>query len=227
MEIREAHEGEITVLAPDGSLTGTEETSALEAKLAAVQKAGGRYLVIDCGSVGQLASVAVRALLLASRKAGRAQGRLVLCRMTPKVRKAFAISGFDKDFAIVGTREEALRLALEPAAAAKPAPPPSPRTPAPVPEASRPAAAAFLEPAPESAPSGGPPPAARCPEGNDAPFPPSPPVPDPREALANALLDAFGVRVLRPAAPGATSVAARDLEPLADSLLAALGGRRA
>jgi anti-anti-sigma factor len=114
MEIRESKEGDVLVLAPDGSLAGTEETSALEARLAAALKGGTRLLVMDCAGVGQMASTAIRALLQTSRKLGRAQGRLVLCRMNAKVQKAFSVSGFDKDFTVVATLEEALARVSEP-----------------------------------------------------------------------------------------------------------------
>jgi anti-anti-sigma factor len=114
MEIRESREGDVLVLAPDGSLAGTEETSALEARLAAALKGGTRLLVMDCAGVGQMASTAIRALLQTSRKLGRGQGRLVLCRMNAKVQKAFSVSGFDKDFTVVATLEGALERVAEP-----------------------------------------------------------------------------------------------------------------
>ena len=113
MEIREIKAGDILVLAPEGSIEGREETSAIEAKLGTALKTGSRFLVLDCTSVGQLTGAAIRVLLMTSRKLG-SKGRLVLCGMNAKVQKAFAISGFDKDFSIVASREEALRLVLVP-----------------------------------------------------------------------------------------------------------------
>jgi anti-anti-sigma factor len=238
MEIREFREGDVLVLAPDGSLAGGEETSALETKLVAALKAGTRLLVMDCASVGQLTSAGIRSLLMTSRKLGRTQGRLVLCGMNPKVQKAFSISGFDKDFTVVATRDEALRRVLEPvkpvssrpakaaaqapdvvetpAAAAAEAPPAA--------EPPAPAASAAVQPAaPASRPvasvqAAEPPPAVKA-------EPASPPAPDPRDAVATALLEALGVRVVPSAAARPGSVPPTDLDALASGVLAALHAR--
>jgi anti-anti-sigma factor len=239
MDIREAREGDVVVLSPDGSLAGTEETSALESKLALVQAAGARFLVIDCTSVGQLASVAIRALLVASRKLGRSRGRLVLYGVNAKVRKAFAISGFDKDFTLLQTREEALERVLEPVAPV--ARPVGRGRSAPITTADQPAPALRepLVPAAE-APTG----AAKASARAAAPGPPAaepgapgaeaaaavpaapPPAVDDRGALADALLAALGARVVRaPAPPGATA-SSKELEAAAEAVLAALGAGR-
>ena len=66
MEIREAREGDVVVLVPDASVTGNDETRAIEAKLEATIKAGAKLLVVDCGAIKQLTSAAVRVLLAVS-----------------------------------------------------------------------------------------------------------------------------------------------------------------
>jgi anti-anti-sigma factor len=126
MEIREHRAGDVLVLAPDGSIAGIEETSAIDAKLVASLKEGARFLVLDCSAIGHLTSAAIRVLLLTSRKLERTSGRLVLCGMSAKLTQAFSISGFDKDFTIVATREEALQHALEPVPRSVAAPPEDP-----------------------------------------------------------------------------------------------------
>lgn len=248
MEIRELREGDVLVFAPDGSLAGSEETSALETRLVAVLKAGTLLLVIDCTSVGQLTSAAIRVLLLTSRKLGRTGGRLVLCGMNTKVKKAFSISGFDKDFTVVETRGEALQLVLEPVrpsaskAARAPAPPPPistepeappdvqavvPHThPTPGTEAAIPVESPQIPSTPVAA-ADEPAPLFAAHEAVAAVAAPPPPVPahDPRDALAVALFDALGVHVAHPAAPGAGGVAPSDLEALVNQVSAALGVR--
>jgi anti-anti-sigma factor len=216
MEIRESREGEAVVLVPDGSLAGVDETGVLEARLAAVQKAGERQIVVDCTRVGQLTSAALRALLVTSRKLARSQGRLVLFGMNAKVKKAFAISGFDKDFTVVETREEALRAAVEPVApraeAARPASAPPAAAPPPA------AAAPAVVPEPEAGVS---------PSVSSPPAPPPPAhAPDPGEALANSLLDALGVGAVPPTADRPGGIGDAALELVASALLSALGVRR-
>src|SRR5215831_16233039 len=114
MEIHEITDGDVLVLAPDASITDSEETSALEAKLGTALKAGRRLLVFDCSAAGQLTSSALRVLLLTSRKLDRTEGRLVLCGMNARLTKAFSVSGFDKDVTVVATREGALLRVREP-----------------------------------------------------------------------------------------------------------------
>jgi anti-anti-sigma factor len=208
MDFGEAREGGVVVLSPHGDLAGTEDTSAFEAKLAAVHAAGARQLVIDCSSVGQMTGVAIRALLVASRKIGRSQGRLVLYGLNSKVRKAFALSGFDRDFTILGTREESLQKVLEPVG---PAGPSVRRVQASLPVAVSPP----KDPEPTAAAPQAPPAAVAV--------PPSRPAPDPREVLANVVLDALGVRVLRPVATGSGPATPQKLGMTADALLSALG----
>lgn len=121
MTIHEEQRGEVLVLAPDGSLTGGEDVAALETRLASAVKARPSGLVVDGTAVDELTSAAIRALLMATRKLARTKGRLVLCALTPHVQRAFALSGFDRDFTVVATRDEAVRAALAPAGAGLPA----------------------------------------------------------------------------------------------------------
>jgi anti-anti-sigma factor len=222
MEIREAQEGEVLVLAPDGSLASGEDCAALESKLAAVLKRGTRFVVVDCTSVAQLRASAVRSLIQASKKLGRRQGRIVLCAMNAKVHKAFTISGFNRDFVVVATREEALRRVLEPDAPppARPSPTPPP-TATEVVEAEPPAAASQDEASRKEA--------SRDDASRDEEEVPAPTadvttvLPGLDDALAKALLRALGGGPLLPARPGDAGDA--DLDGLAKAMLAALAGR--
>jgi anti-anti-sigma factor len=228
MEIREFREGDVLVLAPDGSVTGSEETNAIEAKLGTSLKAGFRLLVLDCTVVGQLTSAAIRVLLQTSKKLDRTEGRLVLCAMNPKLTKAFSISGFDKDFTVVGTRQEALVRVLEPAPRrhVRKERPPAPE-PAPSVEVSA-APPVAVEPAP----------AADVPADvgsrtaavdSIVPEPAAPahsPGQDRREAAARVLLHALHARITRfETADVSRSAAPSNLDELAGGLLAALRGR--
>jgi anti-anti-sigma factor len=235
MEIREVQDGGVLVLAPEGNLASGEDCAALENRLAAVLKKGTRFLVVDCGGVLQLTSPAIRALLQTSRKLGRAEGRVVLCGMNAKVQKAFAISGFDRDFTVVGTRQEAVRRVLEPVVGV--APRPRPPQPAPKPAATKKPAAASA-PAAAPPPEQAPPPVSAAPAASaagpvaEAVAPPvvpaKPPEPDYRLALAAALLDALGGPAAMPAIPSRRDGAPPpDLDGLAGVVLTALQVRPA
>ena len=205
MEIREFREGDVLVLAPDGSVAGSEETSAIEAKLGTALKAGFRLLVFDCAGVGQLTSPAIRVLLMTSRKLDRTEGRLVLCGMNAKVKKAFSISGFDKDFTVVATREEALHQVLEPVH------PRAPRTAKASPPKRADVAEVLVPPSAD---------VREAPLVVPAPAAPPAPGPDLHDALATALLDTLGVHVPRSESTG--RIARSDLDALASGILAAL-----
>jgi anti-anti-sigma factor len=210
MEIREFREGDVLVLAPEGNMAGSEETSVIEMKLGTVLKVGFRLLVLDCAGVGQLTGAAIRVLLMTSRKLDRAEGRLVLCEMNAKVKKAFLISGFDKDFNVVATRKEALQRVLEPL---QPRPPRSAKRAA---DAGAPRLVVIESPLDAALPT----PAVQTSSPVQVGLPPS--EPDLREALADALLDALGVYVC-PSEPARSGCAVgSDPHVLARRILAAL-----
>jgi anti-anti-sigma factor len=222
MDIKEERAGDVLVLAPAGDLTSGEDCHALEQRLSAIVVAGNRFLVVDCEHVSHLKSPAVRALLVTSRKVMRARGRLVLCGMTPKVHKAFSISGLDREFSVVSGRDEALRLVLEPLGAKGGAkrPVPAEQVPAAAPPELVDAPAPPATSAPAPAVAAAPPPSA------SAPPPAAAPAPDPLAALGERLAAALSGGAAEPA-PSPPPMLARDLDRLADALVNALDARPA
>lgn len=163
--------GEAMVLAPKGSIN-TESSPKLEKKLVELQAASERRLVVDFRHIDYISSAGLRVLLMTARRVKMAGGALALCSMNAGVTKVFALCGFERDFTIVATCDEAIArvnaakasptttAARAPAAVAPlPAPqqPPEPAqraaAPAPVPVAVPEAAAAPVAVAlPEAAP---------------------------------------------------------------------------
>lgn len=254
MELRETTEGDVLVLAPEGNLVDTEDTSAIDTRLAAALKAKVARVVIDCTGVGLVSSSAIRILLMTMRKLERVQGRLVLCSLSAKVLSAFAISGFDKDFTVVGTRDQAFVRVREVVAAQQ-----ARKTKrAPAPEASAPPAAAAEPPSPAAAapPAAAPPAVAAPPPAPAAAAQPpaaaavrstpvaAPPVADAPPAAVtetpktpapmvppSAEFDELAATLLRTlAVPGVVSrergTPLPDAEMLASGLLGALGAQR-
>lgn len=210
MELRETTEGDVLVLAPEGNLVDNEDTSAIDTRLTTALKAKVGRVVVDCAGVGLVSSSAIRILLMTMRKLERVQGRLVLCSLSAKVLSAFAISGFDKDFTVVGTREDALVRVRE-AVAAQPSRKPK-RAPAPAPPP--PPAAPPVAAAPVAAPVAAPPVAAAAPA---APVTPAPAKSVPAPVVAEASAPAP-----KPA-PAAEPAAARpEYDDMAALLLGAL-----
>jgi len=172
VDIEEVKEGEVTILAPSEGLN-TQTCAPFEKKLLAVLDAKARLIVVDMKKVDYLSSAALRVLLMVTRRLVRGGGKLVISGLRDEVRKVFSISGFDRDFAIVGARADAVALAAstplpplkedakkpktEQRAAAAPAAPANPFAPQPNPFApqANPFAAQFAAAAqsPTSAPA--------------------------------------------------------------------------
>ena len=105
------------VLAPAGRLDHAAAegfTAALLAQLGTC-RAGQDLLVLDLSGVSYIASVGLRALLLASKRAKAQEGTLALAALQPVVQEIFAISRFTLLFPIFPAVRDAL-AALSPAA---------------------------------------------------------------------------------------------------------------
>jgi anti-anti-sigma factor len=152
MDFEELKDGEVVILAPIGSLN-TQTSPAFEQKIVSLLSGGSRRIVIDLRSVDLVTSAALRVLLVAGRRLGPGVGRLVLCGLNDEVRKVFSISGFDRDFAIVAKRGEAIPKAAEATVAAPPPPKAAaPAAPAPKAKAEPPPPPPKAAPAPSGAP---------------------------------------------------------------------------
>ena len=114
MELRESADGDVLVLSPEGSLVDTDDTRTLDTRLATALKAKTSHIVLDCGAVEHVSSEAIRVLLMTMRKLEHLQGRLVLCGLNARVRNAFAVSGFNRDFTVADSLDEALARVRQP-----------------------------------------------------------------------------------------------------------------
>ena len=72
------------------------------------ERAGNDRIVIDLGGVDYIASVGLRALMIASRQVKGQNGILVLASLQPLVREIFEISKFTLIFPIHATVRDAL-----------------------------------------------------------------------------------------------------------------------
>ena len=78
-----------------------------ERLLDAVDEGGGN-LILDFGNVEYIASVGLRALILASKKSKTLGGSLVVAGLQPLVREIFEISRFDQLLTITGSVADAV-----------------------------------------------------------------------------------------------------------------------
>ena len=95
MELLSARHGDALVLSPRGRIDHASAEAfkaALEPHLAGCGP--GRPLVLDLGAVDYIASIGLRALILASRQARAQGGTIVVAALGPLVREIFEISKF-------------------------------------------------------------------------------------------------------------------------------------
>jgi anti-anti-sigma factor len=118
MEITETTEGEVVILAPDGSLSSAAECAKLDRCLSSQLEKKRFLVVLDLLRVSHISGAAVRALLLVQRRLESSHGALVLCRLSEPVVQVLGLAGFDKDFSIVDGLRDASALALAKRAAA-------------------------------------------------------------------------------------------------------------
>ena len=65
-------------------------------------------VVVDCREVTEISSAGLSAFLMIARELREQGVRFALCRLTPRVRIAFEMTGFDKIIPVHATRETAL-----------------------------------------------------------------------------------------------------------------------
>ena len=110
MEFAEEPAGDVTIVRLVGRLDSSAAPSA-EERFARLL--GGRtpHLALDLTGLDYISSAGLRVLLVVAKKVQQAAGRIVLFGLVPNVREVFAVSGFDKIFAIEGDAAAAIAAA--------------------------------------------------------------------------------------------------------------------
>jgi len=99
MEFTQDLSGDVVIVKLSGRLdSGTAQPA--EENFAQVLGDGALRLAIDMSNLEYISSAGLRVLLVVAKKVQQAQGRVVLYGLVRNVREVFAISGFDKIFAI-------------------------------------------------------------------------------------------------------------------------------
>jgi anti-anti-sigma factor len=107
MEVHESAVGDVRVLAPRGSLYSTT-VRAFDRALNDTIDRGARLILIDGNGLEMMTSVGLRVLLTAAKRLQPMGGRLALCGLSAHLVNVFALSGFDKMFAIYRACDEGL-----------------------------------------------------------------------------------------------------------------------
>lgn len=109
MELGTSRHGDTVVLSPRGRIDHASAEAFRAALGPHLAQAGpGRPLVLDLGAVDYIASVGLRALMLASRQARAQGGTIVVAGLGPLLREIFEISKFTLVFPCFATVADAL-----------------------------------------------------------------------------------------------------------------------
>jgi anti-anti-sigma factor len=120
MEITEHRTADIVTLSLSGKLDGTT-AKMFEDKILTRIDSGDRRFIIDVAGLSYVSSAGLRVFVLASKRLGGTNGKLVLCgfkktipyhtlnRIPDPVREAFDIVGFFTIFSTYGSHDDAIQ----------------------------------------------------------------------------------------------------------------------
>ena len=111
MEIAPAHFADTIVLRPVGRIDHETATGFREALLASIGTCapGTRHVVLDLSAVDYIASVGLRALVLAAREAKVKRTSLAVAALQPVVKEIFDLARFGFVLDVFASVPEALR----------------------------------------------------------------------------------------------------------------------
>ena len=106
MEIDEEHTAGLTIVDVKGPV-GSNGAGPLADKLKSLIGAGRTQLVVNLDKVDYVSSAGFRVLLVASRLAEAAKGKLALCGLSPDLQRLFELAEFTDLFEIYPSRPKA------------------------------------------------------------------------------------------------------------------------
>lgn len=107
MELIESQQSGVTIVEPQGRID-TIGAKPFGDRAVALINAGTHHLLIDLRQISYISSAGFRALLIAAKMMDGANGKLVLCGMSPEIKRLFEIGAFTDLFTICGTRDEGI-----------------------------------------------------------------------------------------------------------------------
>jgi anti-anti-sigma factor len=105
MEVIETEQDGVVIVEPRGRLD-TGGAKPFGDRVTHLIGSGAHRLLIDLQHVRYVSSAGFRVFLVTAQHIKAAQGKLVLCGMSPELRRLFDIGNFTELFTITATREE-------------------------------------------------------------------------------------------------------------------------
>lgn len=108
MEITEERRENILILRVIGRLDASTSKTMEERLLSIIDSGEGR-LVIELSQLDYISSAGLRVFLLAAKRMGNTNGRMILCSLKGVVKQVFDIAGFSSFLTLAGSTEEAIK----------------------------------------------------------------------------------------------------------------------
>jgi anti-anti-sigma factor len=106
LDLNSEYDDDVLVLNPSGRIDGATAKEYEEALLDRIAN-GHSKILMNCEAIEYISSAGLRVLLMTSRRAGEAAGKLVLCAVKDHVHDVFKHSGFAEIIPIHGDQDEA------------------------------------------------------------------------------------------------------------------------
>lgn len=113
MEITEARERGVAIVAPAGRIDSTT-SDRLEQHLVALVKSGARRVVVDMSGVEYISSAGLRVMLALAKRIKDVRGALAICALSDPVKTVFSLAGFLPLFVVDATRDAAVTRVAAP-----------------------------------------------------------------------------------------------------------------
>ena len=107
MEITEERRENILILRVIGRLDSST-SKMMEERLLSIIDSGEGRLVIELSQLDYISSAGLRVFLLAAKRMGNANGRMILCSLKDAVKQVFDIAGFSSFLNLAASTEEAI-----------------------------------------------------------------------------------------------------------------------
>jgi anti-anti-sigma factor len=110
MQIVETKSDGVVIVEPQGRMDSVT-AKPFGDRVVELIRGGSHHLLIDLQQVRYISSAGFRSLLIARKLIDEFQGKLVLCGMSPEIKRLFEIGHFMDLFLVCGTRDEGLSKA--------------------------------------------------------------------------------------------------------------------
>jgi len=107
MQIGEIQSDGVLIIEPQGRMDSTTAKPFGDRVVERI-RSGSHHLLIDLHQILYISSAGFRSLLIARKLIDEFKGKLVLCGMSPEIKRLFEIGHFMDLFVICGTRDEGI-----------------------------------------------------------------------------------------------------------------------